>query len=897
MARVAKYTALSFVLTGNADHKARAIAALLRAFDGPIYTCDPTISSSPVDETYRGTWAQNFAAAYDWMQPYLSSQDNLKIRARLATEAQALHDNLRIWAPRPHNHLSKPAWALGTLALTLSSHPSAASWLQTALEAANENTIYFLSQDGIYREGSQYYIYSYINLVPFLYHYKNVSGVDYFSAFKPVFLWEFHVSNNAGWMPNVEDSYLRHNFLSMVARQFLSTEDRSLHPTAKLGELFQWRHLNTDKSPWGGEFGNNTGASDDDTMDIDKFLSYDPTIRPIAPVGSATKFFPGGQSVFRNHWGYRDPSSRYLLFHGVAEADNHNHFDHLSFLIHAENQLMASDSGYTRLSYGESIRRSWYRTHSAHNTVALDGTWPVDQRENFAPVSRYSIDTNFFDFQEKEARYISQTNNSSNGENDLIFPSDAQTLGTLRRAIAFPGQEYFVVADQLTSKNALSHKYELYLHGGRGKMSGTGNQRLWTYTPDVYGGAAQFAAWIFSEGASFTDATGEVTYVKGDYASFGYVKGTKTSPNANFIQVLIPLGSPASLPVVSELSDSARVGGTVEKGGNLDTFLVKQGDSLAQVGSLATDGSFGYSRFGGALKQYAVREATLARYDDKELFHSSAKVTLAMDTSDSGHLRGRILSSTVPYSLSLRCPAGKQALGASAGGVSIPVSNDAGYAVLASLPADADLDVSFTAGPISILPDPLPPSPPPSQPPSPPPSQPPTQPPVPNIDPPPPGSKTGGSYLIDGNAGTSFIEAEAYSKMTGNWAVTADSRASGGSYISTANGSGNTSSTSLAYNVNVVNGGTFYIYLLSTGPDGSSDSFYLAVDSGSKSTVVTGSDGVWLWKRGSSVSMPAGNHTIYIRVREDGAIVDKLSIGRTSQVPTGQGAPALEPVF
>ena len=50
---------------------------------------------------------------------------------------------------------------------------------------------------------------------------------------------------------SIEDSYLRHNLLGMVASQFLSRgNETSLHPTAQLGNIFQWRYMHTNKAPW-----------------------------------------------------------------------------------------------------------------------------------------------------------------------------------------------------------------------------------------------------------------------------------------------------------------------------------------------------------------------------------------------------------------------------------------------------------------------------------------------------------------------------------------------------------------------------------------------------------------------------------------------------------------------
>ena len=93
MARIAKYNAFMFAMEGDQIHLQRATEALKRAYDGPIYDCpqiDPLISSSPIDETYRAIWAQHYAAAYDWIQPELSLEDDKKIKDILAVKPNTL---------------------------------------------------------------------------------------------------------------------------------------------------------------------------------------------------------------------------------------------------------------------------------------------------------------------------------------------------------------------------------------------------------------------------------------------------------------------------------------------------------------------------------------------------------------------------------------------------------------------------------------------------------------------------------------------------------------------------------------------------------------------------------------------------------------------------------------
>ncbi|WP_261177594.1 discoidin domain-containing protein [Anaerobacillus sp. CMMVII] len=431
-------------------------------------------------------------------------------------------------------------------------------------------------------------------------------------------------------------------------------------------------------------------------MDLDKYLTYEPSIEAIKPTGTGTHFFnEGGQTIFRNNWNTNDPNSRYLLFQGVAEADNHNHFDHLSFIIHAENQMMASDSGYTRSAYGDAVRREWYRTAPAHNTVTLDGFWPVDMAQNVTPTSRYDIDTDFFDFQQKEARFIENENETTRGESRLHFPPDSESLGYFERAIAFPGQDYFVVIDNLRSKTSTPREFDLYLHGGRGIMSGTGNHRLWTYGNDVYGSAAKMATWIFSDGATFSNHEGEVSYVKDDYGMYDFVKASTHAEKTNFIQVLVPLEITKTLPQVTEFSDNHRVGGTVAMDGNLDTFVVQQGNQDVTLAELGTNGSFAYVRENGLVEHWSAREATALSYRGNFLFRSSHHITLALDQSDRDRYSGTISSEKENFTLSVRNPAGKVADQAIFNGQSVSFENKEGYVHLTGLYGKGDIAIIF----------------------------------------------------------------------------------------------------------------------------------------------------------------------------------------------------------
>ncbi|MYI42908.1 MAG: hypothetical protein F4113_03145, partial [Rhodothermaceae bacterium] len=292
--RAAKTLAFWWIMEEDSTALEKAVEALLLAYDGV-----PQTGEKPYDEIYRATWLQNYAAAYDWVYDQLTSDQNTEIRRRIAEETQYLRDNIMVGArlaPRPHNHRSKPAWAIGTAALVLSDHDQAADWLSHALEAANTVTRYQFSADGIYREGGHYWMYNAVNFIPFLWHYLNVSGVDLFGDYQPAFEWPIRVRTGRGQIPNIEDSYLKPAPTHMVAAAYRGVPT-SLNTDVDFAAICQWNYENTRLIEH-----NYTGATVDVTWEIDEYILFDSSIESAAPTTSPNQFLEGGQVVFRRSW-------------------------------------------------------------------------------------------------------------------------------------------------------------------------------------------------------------------------------------------------------------------------------------------------------------------------------------------------------------------------------------------------------------------------------------------------------------------------------------------------------------------------------------------------------------------------------------------------------------------
>ena len=387
--KMAKTLAFWWLVQNDTLARNKSIEALMLAYDGV-----PQTGKKPYDEIYRATWLQNYCAAYDWIYTELTPEQDSTIRDKIAEETQFLRDNLtdgmRL-APRPHNHRSKPAWAICSVALTLSSNPDAEDWLEYGLVQANTVTEAQFTPGGIYKEGGHYLVYSAVNFIPFLWHYLNVSGVDLFPYYKPAFTWPVAVRTGQGWIPNFEDTNVKPMPTHFVASAYQNTATE-FHSTASLSNILQWNFLSANVFTK-----NYTGATNDVTWEIDEFILYDDAIEPLAPDCNPTIKLDGGQVAFRNRW-QGGSGHRYLVFHAPAPGNNHDHPDQLSFVIEADDGYVIADAGYGSDGFSDDRRESWYTTTKAHNIVTANFYPP-----NFIPFERtpptpYFITSDFFDF-------------------------------------------------------------------------------------------------------------------------------------------------------------------------------------------------------------------------------------------------------------------------------------------------------------------------------------------------------------------------------------------------------------------------------------------------------------------------------------------------------------------
>lgn len=101
-----------------------------------------------------------------------------------------------------------------------------------------------------------------------------------------------------------------------------------------------------------------------------------------------------------------------------------------------------------------------------------------------------------------------------------------------------------------------------------------------------------------------------------------------------------------------------------------------------------------------------------------------------------------------------------------------------------------------------------------------------------------------------------------------------------GNYIWTPAGTGtNTNSNPTAkatYSVTVTNAASYTLWVRMYAATANNDSFWQSIDAGSKTALTAGSLGAWVWTKGATWSLTAGNHSMVLGHRDEQTRADRI---------------------
>jgi len=138
------------------------------------------------------------------------------------------------------------------------------------------------------------------------------------------------------------------------------------------------------------------------------------------------------------------------------------------------------------------------------------------------------------------------------------------------------------------------------------------------------------------------------------------------------------------------------------------------------------------------------------------------------------------------------------------------------------------------------------------------------------------------------------VEGEDYASIKPSMAKAPSTQASGGAYVHiplrrphATTETGPADDGNCVYKINVPSSGTYQFWGRTNWYDGCGNSFFVVVDSNPSTYFTDATYGRWHWVKGAKFTLSAGQHTIRIQNREDGAKLDQwMLINNTRYVPT-----------
>lgn len=132
-----------------------------------------------------------------------------------------------------------------------------------------------------------------------------------------------------------------------------------------------------------------------------------------------------------------------------------------------------------------------------------------------------------------------------------------------------------------------------------------------------------------------------------------------------------------------------------------------------------------------------------------------------------------------------------------------------------------------------------------------------------------------------------------------NWEIIPDDQASNGHYVTVRPGTQSLNSGVsddfglVKLDFQTASAGNYIVYGRLNCPSADDDSFWLKMDNSSFANHNGLGTSGWQWKELSQYDLAAGEHTLLVSYREDGALLDKLFITKYNELPSGFGETAI----
>lgn len=622
-ASIAQAAGLRYAMTGNVADLNKAIAALeVLDVPGGTFITRPEVLTS-------------YLSAYDFIrgasQTDLPNATRQVIESRLLTVTQSLGNGNNTYSNARGKNGATRALAgvlLGDQAL-----------LDQGLTDLQGHFDYSTTDDGWFTDGHGHYLnYTMRHVALFARAYEQGSGVDLTANLKPYIDMTIGLRKPDGTTPNVSNGL---NFPVGI---------HMLMPTASSESAanIRWYIENTDPHPYSWTSTNLT--NNDHTYSSSFALADVGGVAAAAPSMSPTFFGPGQSkvTVFRNDWG---STSDYLLLSPGIDSPSfefhsenppidlsipafHSHPDTGELLLSSQGKYILVAPGYGRDDLSNSPPVIDVKNPTWHNVVLVDG----------------GVGANSDGRKTRPEDFVHTHRLDSNELGNFVGVSDFATLEmnytdtSVRRSTAFPGEDYFVVADRMQS--ASSHDYGFNLVG-RGTRTVLSSDPNYVAVQWEFEGAQVIEHLIASDSLTLTTDSIWMHDTFNDFEMTQRITATMTAQDGLFLSVLETgvAGSASQLGITQLASSDQFLAAQVAHATDnwVDSILVQQtAGILFAAGGIETDAEYAYARrVDGMLASLMMANGSEFSVDGTSLLESSSALTMSLLFGDE-EIRGTI---------------------------------------------------------------------------------------------------------------------------------------------------------------------------------------------------------------------------------------------------------------
>lgn len=594
-------------------------------------------------EITRNEPLTSYLMAYDFTRsaPW-SKEDRAEIEANLTTLAKSLGGG-----DSDSNVRGKVAGTRGFAGVVLHNQPL----VDQALKELQNHFNYSTTNDGWFTDSQSHYLnYTLTHVAVFARALHQATGADLFACLQP-----YADESIAMRLPSGRGPGVSNGTITPVGIHYFS-----FTPNAKASAEMLWYVTTLPTNAF-----DLTNLMNNDWTYINSFVLTDFSRNSAAPDRSPTFLATGqsGISVFRNDWG---PQSNYLLLSpGVDSPPTkasvllvsglfpayHSHNDTGEIVVAAAGEYILPAAGYDRRDLSNSPKGLDPKRADWHNVLLVDGdlgSLPGNAGElptngetaivyggpNLGRATRPG------DFEHTDRLDATERGNYK-GAADLATLVMKYNGATVRRTAAFINEDYFVVADAVTSDKDREYAFNLV---GRGEQTVINNaadlvkvkwsfkdrkaiEHLVSTHPMAVTTAQQ---WLMETYNVFEKTYRATTAIKARDAGFLAVIETGMDGKDAKADTALAVTSKSTQEFVAATVTSAA-------GAWSDTLLSQQKATPRKVGALASDAQFAYLRKkGDAAESGAINRGTTLASDGKPLLTASKPITLSFIITDAG---------------------------------------------------------------------------------------------------------------------------------------------------------------------------------------------------------------------------------------------------------------------